>query len=119
MGHEMMDTPATGLYVQTNETGSNQVIAFRRAADGSLTPQGSFATGGSGLGVPHLTSQGSVVLTGDGRFLLVANAASDNVSVFAIGADGPTLVHTVPSGGVAPKSIAESGGLVFVLNTGD
>jgi 6-phosphogluconolactonase (cycloisomerase 2 family) len=119
MSNGMTEAAAAGLYVQTNESGSNRLIAFRRATDGSLTPQGAFATGGSGLGVPHLTSQGSVVLTGDGRFLLVTNAASDDISMFAIGTAGPELVQTLPSGGAAPKSIAESDGLVFVLNTGD
>jgi 6-phosphogluconolactonase len=118
MGNGVTETAEAGLYVQTNESGSNQIIAFRRAADGSLTPRGAFATGGSGLGLPHLTSQGSVVLTGDRRLLLVTNAASDDIGVFTIDADGPTLVQTVPSGGAAPKSIAESDGLVFVLNTG-
>jgi 6-phosphogluconolactonase len=59
------------------------------------------------------------VLSGDGRFLLVANAASNDVSVFTIGLNGPELIQTVPSGGTAPKSIAESDGTVFVLNTGD
>lgn len=119
MNDGMMKAAEAGLYVQTNESGSNKLIAFRRADDGSLSPQGTFATGGAGLGVPHLTSQGSVVLTGDRRHLLVTNAASDDVSVFAIGEAGPELIQTVPSGGIGPKSIAESDGLIFVLNTGD
>lgn len=114
-----MMTGAAGLYVQTNERGANKVIAFRRSDDGNLSPQGAFETGGSGLGEPHLTSQGSVVLTGDRRSLLVANAGSDDISVFAIDGDGPRLVQTVPSGGTAPKSITEFDGLVFVLNTSD
>jgi 6-phosphogluconolactonase len=119
MNHGMMKTAEAGLYVQTNESGSNKLIAFRRADDGNLTLQGAFATGGSGLGVPHLTSQGSVVLTSDGQHLLVTNAASNDISVFAMGEAGPALIQTVPSGGTAPKSIAESDGWVFVLNTGD
>jgi 6-phosphogluconolactonase len=106
----------SNVYVQTNEQ-DNRVIAFRRADDGSLTRLGAFATGGAGDGVPHLTSQGSVVLSGDGR-LLVANPASGDVSVFATRDDGLELIGTTPTGG-APKSIAEHGGLVYVLNTGD
>jgi 6-phosphogluconolactonase len=63
--------------------------------------------------MPHLTSQGSVVLTGDGRHLLVTNAASDDVSVFSIGAEGtPSSMGTI-SVGSAPKSIAEHEGLVL------
>jgi 6-phosphogluconolactonase len=103
------------IYVQTNESDRNRVIAFRRAADGSLEGMESHETGGAGDGVPHLTSQGSVVLAGDR--LLVTNAGSDDVSVFDVGSDELRLVKTAPSGGKAPKSVAEHGGLVYVLNT--
>jgi len=106
------------LYVQTNEAETNQVIDFRRDRDGSLTKLGVYPTGGAGDGTSHLTSQGSVVLSGDGRQLLVTNAGSDDVSVFVVGGDGLELVQAVPSGN-APKSVAEHGGLVYVLNTGD
>jgi 6-phosphogluconolactonase len=104
------------VYIQTNEQ-DNRFIAFRRKKDGSLTRLGAFPTGGAGDGVPHLTSQGSVVVAGDGR-LLVANAASGDVSVFAARADGLELLGRTTAGG-APKSIAEHGRLVYVLNTGD
>jgi 6-phosphogluconolactonase len=105
------------VYVQTNEPDANQVIAFRRGADGALDELGVYPTGGTGDGVPHLTSQGSVILSGDGRHLLVANAGSGDVSVFAVSDDGVKLVQTVVTG-PAPKSIAEHQGLVYVLNTG-
>jgi 6-phosphogluconolactonase len=103
------------IYVQTNESDRNRVIAFRRAADGSLEGMESHETGGAGDGVPHLTSQGSVVLAGDR--LLVTNAGSGDISVFDVGSDELRLVETVPSGGEAPKSVAERDGLVYVLNT--
>ena len=88
----MNQTPTTGtasgaVYVQTNSS-PNEVIAFRRAEDGSLDRTGSVATGGDGHGSSHLQSQGSVVLTGDGQYLLVTNAASDDLSVFSVAADG-------------------------------
>ena len=105
------------VYVQTNEP-ENRVLAFRREADGSLTAAGEQLTGGAGDGIPHLTSQGSVVLAGDGSRLLVTNTASGDVSVFAVGMDGLELVQTVPTG-AAPKSVAEHDGLVYVLNTGE
>ncbi|MGH3083330.1 MAG: lactonase family protein [Gaiellaceae bacterium] len=106
------------VYVQTNEPDANRVLAFRRGADGTLADPGAYPTGGAGDGVPHLTSQGSVTLTRDGRHLLVTNAGSDDVSVFAIAEDGLELVQTVLAGGAAPKSVTEHGGLVYVLNTG-
>jgi len=118
-----MQNEATGpgagfVYVQTNEPERNRVLAFRRAGDGTLTPAGGYETGGAGDGKPHLTSQGSVLLTGDGRHLLVTNAASGDLSVFAVGPDGLTLLETVRTGR-APKSVAEHAGLVYVLNTGE
>jgi 6-phosphogluconolactonase len=78
-------TASCAVYVQTNAA-PNEVIAFRRAADGSLDRIGSVATDGDGS--PHLTSQGSVVLTGDGRHLLVTNAATGDLSVFSVASDG-------------------------------
>lgn len=105
------------VYVQTNEP-YNKVVAFSRAADGTLSELDRYTTGGAGDGQPHLTSQSSVVLTGDGRHLLVTNAASDDVSVFVVAEDG-RLELTGPTGaGPAPKSVAERDGLVYVLATG-
>lgn len=104
------------VFVQTNEADANRVLAFRRAADGQLSGVDTHPTGGKGDGVPHLTSQGSVVLTGDGAYLLVTNAGSDELSLFAVGKDGLSIVATVATGGAAPKSVAERDGLVYVLN---
>jgi 6-phosphogluconolactonase len=105
------------VYVQTNET-ANRVTAFRRADDGGLSKVGAYETGGRGDAAPHLPSQGSVTLTGDGRHLLVTNVGSDDVSVFAVAEDGALdLVRPVPAG-AAPRSVAEHGGLVYVLVTG-
>src|SRR5829696_10389739 len=82
------DTASAGaVYVQTN-TAPNEVIAFRRADDGSLDRIGSVGTGGAGSGSPHLPSQGSVALTSDGQHLLATNASSGDLSVFSVAADG-------------------------------
>ena len=105
------------VFVQTNAA-HNEVVAYTRAADGSLTKAGSYATGAAGDGTPHLTSQGSVTLTRDRRHLVVTNAASGDVSLFAINGSMLELTKTVPVGPM-PKSIAEHDGLVFVLTTGD
>ncbi len=108
-----------GVFVQTNERGTNRVLAFRRGADGALEPAGEYSTGGAGLGSVHLGSQGSVTLTGDGRFLLVTNAGSNDVAVLAVHHDGLKLVRTTPSNGGAPVSVTEHHSLVYVLNSGD
>jgi 6-phosphogluconolactonase len=105
------------VYIQSNEPESNRVLAFRREPDGMLIQRGTFSTGGEGTGSPHLQSQGSIVLTRDGRHLLVTNAGSGHLSVFATGDDALTLLHTIPTGGGTPRSVTEQGGLVYVLNT--
>ena len=107
-----------GVFIQTNEADANRVIAFERTEDGSLARRTSVETGGRGDGVPHLTSQGSVVLTSDQAHVLVTNAGSNDVSVIST-RDEPKVVALVASGGAAPKSIAEHRGRVYVLNTGD
>src|SRR5215218_8688800 len=113
------DTASAGaVYVQTNAA-RNEVIAFGRADDGSLDRIGNVATGGGGDGSPHLQSQGSVTLTGDGRHLLVTNAASDDISVFSVAADGSIELRERVHTGSTPRSVAERDGLVVVLNTGE
>src|SRR5215216_5277811 len=109
---------AGAVYVQTNAA-PNEVIAFRRADDGSLDLIGSVATGGEGDGTPHLQSQGSVTLTGDGQHLLVTNAASDDLSVFSVAADGSIELRERVYTGSTPRSVDERDGLVVVLNTGE
>jgi 6-phosphogluconolactonase len=104
------------VYLQTNEADANEVIAYARGADGRLQRAGAYATGGKGSGKPHLASQGSVVLHDD--HLLVTNAGSDDLSLFAVTADGLALSDRAPSGGSAPTSVAIHGRTVYVLNAG-
>jgi 6-phosphogluconolactonase len=119
MQHTPMNGTSSGaVYVQTNAA-PNEVIAFRRAADGSLDHIGSVATGGDGDGSPHLQSQGSVTLTGDGQYLLVTNAATGDLSVFSVAADGSIELRERVHTGSTPRSVAERDGLVVVLNTGE
>ena len=109
------------VYTMTNGTGGNAVIAFRRAADGTLAPLGTFATGGVGTGgtIDPLMSQYAIVLAADHGALFAVDAGSDEVSSFRVGSDGAlTLAGTVSSGGDLPVSLAVSGNLVYALNTG-
>ena len=109
-------TPA--LYVQSNDAVKNEVFAFERRADGTLAQGGRFATGGRGTGKPHLASQSSVVLSDDGRWLLVTNAGSDEISLFQVENGGLRLADRVAAGGKAPTSVAVQGSLVYLLNNG-
>lgn len=105
------------VYVMTNDPEENAVLVFGRSADGSLGAPEAYSTGGRGTG-SGLGSQGALVLTGDGRWLLAVNAGSDEISVFRVGPAGLTLTDRVPSGGGHPISVTAHGALVYVLNAG-
>jgi 6-phosphogluconolactonase (cycloisomerase 2 family) len=110
------------VYTLTNAASGNGVVAFHRAADGSLTPLGTVATGGLGSGgtLDPLASQFATVLNERHDALFAVNAGSDQISSFRVGADGAlTLASTVSSGGSRPVSIAVHGNLLYALNTND
>jgi 6-phosphogluconolactonase (cycloisomerase 2 family) len=109
-----------GVFVTTNAASGNAVVAFARAADGSLTPSGTFATGGVGIGgtLDPLASQGALVLSENARRLYVVNAGSNSISTFAVSGGALTLLGTVPSGGTLPVSLSVSRDRLFVLNAG-
>jgi 6-phosphogluconolactonase len=110
------------VYLDDNPAGANTIAGFARNADGSLTalPGSPFAAGGVGLGA-GLGSQGAIQVTDDGHYLLAVDAGSNQISVLRINGDGSlTPVDGSPfaSGGLEPNSIAVSGHLVYVENTG-
>jgi 6-phosphogluconolactonase (cycloisomerase 2 family) len=108
----------TGLVMAiTNAPAGNAVVLYRRAADGSLTFDGTYPSGGAGTGA-GLGSQGAVVATDDRRFVLAVNAGSNSLSSFRIRHDGLELTDTESSGGLMPTSVAVRDGLVVVLNAG-
>jgi hypothetical protein len=49
------------VYALTNSTAGNAVVVYDRGGDGSLSPAGSYATGGAGTGA-GLGSQGAVIV---------------------------------------------------------
>jgi 6-phosphogluconolactonase (cycloisomerase 2 family) len=108
-----------GVYIQTNGNPDNQVIAFYRYGDGTLTEVGRFSTGGSGTAAatPDFSS-GSVVLStiGNKQFLFVPNSGSNDVSVLAVQPQGLTVVSKVPSGGALPVSVTQHGRFIYVVN---
>src|ERR1051325_6352569 len=112
------------VFVQTNEVSGNTIDVFNRGGDGRLTLTGTYPTGGlGGVAAPgtesdHLASQGSLVLAADGKTLIAVNAGSDTVTSFRVHGDRLQLRSIVGSGGQFPASVAVSGRLVYVLNSG-
>ena len=109
------------VFVQTDATSGNHVVAYHRAADGALSPAGSYPTGGLGgvLGgsvVDHTASQGSLTYDPWHSLLYAVNAGSNTVSVFAVSGDHLALRQVLGSGGTFPVSVAVHGDLVYVVN---
>jgi DNA-binding beta-propeller fold protein YncE len=109
------------VFVQTDNTAGNRVVAYHRAADGTLTEVGQYPTGGvggilAGSQVDHLASQGSLSYDPASRTLIAVNAGSNTVSVFGAHRSRLHLRQVIGSGGVFPVSVAIHGSLVYVLN---
>jgi 6-phosphogluconolactonase (cycloisomerase 2 family) len=111
------------VFVQTNDISANAILAYARAADGTLTLAGRYPTrgrGGTEPGAPTdpLASQGALTYDRRGRLLYAVNAGSDTLSVFSVHGAGLHLRQVIASGGPFPTSVAVSHGLVYVLNAG-
>lgn len=108
------------VFVMTNGSDLNQVVAFDRDELGLLIERSRVATGGRGTGgeIDPLQSQGSLVLSQDSRWLFAVNAGSDEISQFAVEGTGIGLVDIVRSRGARPISLTQSGDLLYVLNAG-
>jgi DNA-binding beta-propeller fold protein YncE len=109
------------VFVQTDNTAGNQVVAYDRSADGTLRQAGTYPTGGlggqtGGSVADHLSSQGSLSYDPQQAVLFAVNAGSNTVSVFSVSGDRLGLRQVIGSGGTFPVSVAVRGNLVYVLN---
>jgi 6-phosphogluconolactonase (cycloisomerase 2 family) len=109
------------VFVQTDNTAGNQVVAYQRSSDGTLTLAGTYATGGlggqlTGSVVDHLASQGSLQYDAAQHLLIAVNAGSNSVTVFGVNGTRLHQRQVIGSGGQFPVSVAIRGGLVYVVN---
>jgi 6-phosphogluconolactonase (cycloisomerase 2 family) len=109
------------VFVQTDNTAGNQVVAYRRAADGTLSFAATYNTGGlggqlTGSVTDHLASQGSLTYDSRHSLLYAVNAGSDTVTVFVAHGHRLFRQQVISSGGRFPVSVAVHGNLVYVLN---
>jgi len=110
--------PGPGIVYTIDNKAANSVLEYQAGPGPALTLVGTFSTHGSGTGA-KLASQGAVTLTQDGRWLLVVDAGSDQITVFQVDNGGSlTFASTAASQGTAPISITEHHGLVYVLDNG-
>lgn len=119
------------VYMMTNTTEMNLVVAFNRDMNGLLTFVASYPTQGKGTGtkevstattidgIDPLHSEGSLTLSREGRFLFAVNAGSHSISSFIVTENGRLIFADVKaSGGAQPNSIGVFGNLLYVSNVG-
>jgi 6-phosphogluconolactonase (cycloisomerase 2 family) len=109
------------VFVQTDNTAGNQVVAYARASDGTLSLAGTYPTGGlggqlTGSVVDHLASQGSLQYDAAQHLLVAVNAGSNSLTVFGVQGTRLHQRQIIGSGGEFPVSIAIRGNLVYALN---
>jgi 6-phosphogluconolactonase (cycloisomerase 2 family) len=105
------------VYTQTNNPSGNAVQMFERAADGSLSAAQTYPTGGLGLATLG-GRQGAVELSDDADHVYAVNAGSNTVTSFRVTRGGLRVEETIASGGIAPASVDERRGRLYVLNSG-
>jgi 6-phosphogluconolactonase len=110
------------VFTSTNNPKGNQVIVFKRAANGKLTQSAIVPTGGKGIaseppfGFPIVDSSGAINVTSDGKLLFVVNAGSNSVTSFQITSSGLHKVAVASTHGKLPISLASSGNLLYTVN---
>ncbi len=112
------------VFVQTDNTSGNQIVAYDQSNSGALAYAGAYDTGGlggelNGSVVDHLASQGALAYDQHRHLLFAVNAGSNSLSVFSVRGDVLSLDQQLGSGGTFPVSIAISGRILYVLNALD
>jgi 6-phosphogluconolactonase (cycloisomerase 2 family) len=112
-----------GVYTMTNAVDGNAISVFDRFIDGRLAYRGDTEAAGlgyelEGTNFNPLDSQGALVRSEFGQFVLGLSAGSDEVFVMRVNRDTNelSLADSAPSGGVFPQSVAIHDDLVYVLN---
>lgn len=123
-------THSQALFVETDASSGNTILSYHRASDGTISFDGSFATGGFGASATNivngvskpvadpLASQGGLTLVNNNQELIAVNAGSNTVTVFSVDGTQLTPIQRISSGGLFPVSVASNGRFVTVLNAG-
>jgi DNA-binding beta-propeller fold protein YncE len=112
------------VFVQTDNSDANTIVAYDRTSSGSLVEAGSYPTGGrggvlTGAVVDKTASQGALTYDRNANLLYAVNAGSNTITTFAVHGDRLARRQIVSSGGAFPVSVATHGNLVYVLNARD
>lgn len=113
------DNASGAVYAMTNDTENNEIAIYDRAGDGTLTFARYIPTDGAGgqfaIEDP-IGSQGSLILIRNNKFLVAANAGSDDITVFRVKPHDLQMVGIYDSQGVFPTSLAFHEPFLYVLN---
>ena len=109
------------VFVMTDNTAANAVVAYHRASSGALTLAGTYDTRGlggilSGSVVDHTASEGALTYDRASGLLFAVNPGSNNVTVFKVSGDQLQLSQVIWSGGDFPVSVTVHGNHAYVLN---
>lgn len=107
------------IYVQSNASQMNEIAwLLQDTKTGKLAFKGSRETGGNGD--PAINGNQAHAIASDGRYLFVANAGDDSISVFRILKAGqPVFTGKFASLGRHPVSLAVNHHRLLVVNQGD
>lgn len=114
------DSIAGAVFAATNDVQRNEVVMYTRSETGKLKYVGNFSTDGRGEGGINdpLQAEHSLILSPDHKFLLVVNAGSSTISVFAVYSNTLSLLGKKSTEGGNPVSISMHGDVVYVANVG-
>src|SRR5271163_2699383 len=104
------------VFVQTNDTTGNQILAYSRSSTGTLAFVHAYNTGGrgkreTGAVVDPLASQGSLYYDPAGALLIAVNAGSGTITSFHVKGDRLSNAHVLRAGSL-PVSVTSHGSLV-------
>ena len=105
---------AGAAFAMTNATSKNEIVRYKRSAQGTLKRVGTTSTRGNGIGV-DLDVQGPLRLSEDHHYLYAVNAGSDNVSVFAVHGTSLRFQEKIYAGD-EPVSLTIHGDTLYVLD---
>ncbi|MGC2403979.1 MAG: beta-propeller fold lactonase family protein [Acidobacteriaceae bacterium] len=107
------------VFVMTNASDSNEVVAYTRGSDGSFYETNRYATEGRGSGgtTDPLESQGSLTLSSDHSLLFAVNAGSGTLASFRVGRNGQlAFADKIATGGSEPLAVVSFQNSVYVLD---
>ena len=111
------------IWLETNSTAGNSILAFKNDGSGKPTFVGSTAAGGIGVfdktfALGPFDSDQNLITNPEGTLLFAVNSGSNSVAVFHITPDGLQAVEGSPfaSGGSDPVSVGLKGDILVVVN---